>query len=202
MADQAGVRMVLRTIGAWAALMAGPVAAFFSTPAVAPGARGARAPPATYDGLKVAFCGTSGPLPIRDRAKACVAIQVGGDLYLVDVGPESVENLMAWRMPMATAKAVFLTHLHSDHIGEVGEFNMQSWVAGRPAPLALVGPPGTEHVAAGFNEAYSQDHVFRNAHHEHGDIKLPIAAGLIKPQIVQPPASGTAVVWKKDGLTV
>jgi ribonuclease Z len=157
---------------------------------------------ASYDGLKVTLCGTSGPLPVRDRAKACVAIQAGGSLYMVDVGPESTENMMAWRMPMATAKAVFLTHLHSDHIGEVGEFNMQSWVAGRPAPLVLVGPPGTDKVAAGFNLAYGPDHGFRNAHHEHGTVKLPIPAGLLKPQVVAPPASGTAVVWREDGLTV
>src|SRR5579862_5619184 len=85
--------------------------------------------PATYDGLKVFMCGTSGPLPVRDRAKACVAIQAGAALYMVDVGPESTENMMAWRMPMATARAVFLTHLHSDHLGDLGEFNMQSWVA-------------------------------------------------------------------------
>ena len=180
-----------RAIGAAAAALL----AAWTAPALAQ-------PPASYDGLKVTFCGTSGPLPVKDRAKACVAIQAGGSLYMVDVGPESTKNMMAWRMPMATAKAVFLTHLHSDHIGEVGEFNMQSWVAGRPAPLALVGPPGTEKVAAGFNEAYGPDHGFRNAHHEHGSVKLPIAAGLLKAQVVPVPASGTAVVWGQDGLTV
>lgn len=168
----------------------------------APAAAQAPAVAASYDGLKVFMCGTSGPLPVKDRAKACVAIQAGGSLYLVDVGPESTENMMAWRMPMATAKAVFLTHLHSDHIGEVGEFNMQSWVAGRPAPLALVGPPGTDRVAAGFNEAYGPDHGFRNAHHEHGAVKLPIPAGLLKAQVVPVPVSGAAVVWRQDGLTV
>ena len=178
------------------------VATMGAPPAMAQGPMAAAAPAASFDGLKVFMCGTSGPLPVRDRAKACVAIQAGGDLYLVDVGPESTENIQAWRLPIATAKAVFLTHLHSDHIGEVGEFNMQSWVAGRPAPLVLVGPTGTDKVAAGFNEAYSQDHIFRNAHHEHGEVKLPIAASLLKPQVVTPPASGTAVVWKKDGLTV
>src|SRR5689334_16745008 len=89
----------------------------------------AQSPP---DSLKVTFCGTSGPLPVHDRAKACVAIQAGGSLYLVDIGPEATENLQTWRMPVGSAKAVFLTHLHSDHIGEVGEFNLQSWVAGRP----------------------------------------------------------------------
>jgi ribonuclease Z len=186
-----------RKIGAVAAASLALVA-LCATPAAAQ-------PPvvaASYDGLKVFMCGTSGPLPVKDRAKACVAIQAGSSLYMVDVGPESTENLLAWRMPMATAKAVFLTHLHSDHIGEVGEFNMQSWVAGRPAPLALVGPPGTDKVAAGFNMAYATDHGFRRAHHEHGTVTLPIAAGLLKAQVVAPPASGTAVVWNQDGLTV
>jgi ribonuclease Z len=186
--------MTWRKIGAAAAV----ILAFCATAAVAQPAPA----PASYDGLKVVFCGTSGPLPVKDRAKACTAIQAGGALYLVDVGPESTENLLAWRLPLAEARAVFITHLHSDHIGEVGEFNMQSWVAGRPAPLILVGPPGVERLAAGFNEAYAIDHGFRNAHHEHGAVKLPIAAGLLKAQIAQPPASGTAVVWRENGLTV
>src|SRR5437762_13414118 len=79
------------------------------------------------DGLRVVFCGTSGPLPIVGRAKPCVAVQASDNLYLVDVGPEATENLMLWRMPVATAKAVFLTHMHSDHIGHVGPVNPQSW---------------------------------------------------------------------------
>ena len=162
---------------------------------------------ASADSLKVAFCGTSGPLPIRDRAKPCLAVQAAGKLYLVDVGSESNENLMLWRLPLNTARAVFLTHLHSDHLGDLGEFNMQSWVAGRPAPLALIGPAGTDKVGKGFNLAYENDHGFRNAHHEHGDIKLPIAAGLLAPQVVtmpKPDAAGgaTKVVLKDGDLTV
>ena len=154
------------------------------------------------DSLKIILCGTSGPLPVRDRAKPCVVIQAGGSMYLVDIGPEATENMMTWRLPVESAKAVFITHLHSDHIGELGEFNMQSWVAGRPAPLMVVGPPGVEHLAAGFNEAYEADHRFRNAHHEHDAIKLPIAAGVLKAKVVPPPKSGTAEVWKDGGLTV
>jgi ribonuclease Z len=167
----------------------------------------AQAASASADGLKITLCGTSGPLPVRDRAKACVAVQAGGALYLVDIGPEATENLLAWRMPIATARAVFLTHLHSDHIGEVGEFNLQSWVAGRPQPLALVGPPGVDKVAAGFNQAYEPDHRFRHAHHEHGEVKLPIAAGLLQAKVVLPPKPGpsgaaTATAWKAGDLTV
>jgi ribonuclease Z len=160
------------------------------------------------DSLKVTMCGTSGPLPVRDRAKPCVAVQAGGALYLVDIGPEATENLQLWRMPLATARAVFVTHLHSDHIGDLGEFNMQSWVAGRTAPLVVVGPPGVDKLATGFNEAYELDHGFRRAHHEHDGIRLPIAAGLLAPKAIALPASAagdpprTKVAWTDGALTV
>lgn len=173
---------------------------------LAAGAAAAQGPVA--DSLKVTICGSGGPLPNRDRAKPCVAVQAGGALYLVDVGPESTENLQLWRTPLATARAVFITHLHSDHIGDLGEFNMQSWVAGRPAPLVVVGPKGVEDLAAGFNRAYGPDHSFRNAHHEHDGIKLPIPVGLMTAKTIALPATPApkkvqaAVAWSQDGLTV
>ena len=154
------------------------------------------------------MCGTSGPLAVRDRAKPCAAIQAGGALYLVDIGPEATENLLLWRLPLATARAVFITHLHSDHIGGLGEFNMQSWVAGRSAPLAVVGPAGVDKLAAGFNLAYETDHAFRRAHHEHGDVKLPTDAGLLSSTIVVMPGASQragprqAPAWSQAGLTV
>ena len=155
------------------------------------------------DGLRIILAGTSGPLPVRDRAKPCVAILAGGALYLVDVGPESTENMMSWRLPLSAARAVFLTHLHSDHIGDLGEFNMQSWVQGREQPLALVGPAGVEKAARGFNTAYENDHLFRRAHHEHGGFGFPIAAGRIEPRIIRiPAAAATATAWRDGDLAV
>ena len=139
----------------------------------------AAAQTAGTDGMRIVLVGTSGPLPVRDRAKPCIAVLVDGGLYLVDVGPESTENMMSWRLPVASARAVFLSHLHSDHIGDLGEFNMQSWVQGRERPLALVGPSGVEKVARGFNQAYENDHLFRRAHHERDGFRFPIAAGQI-----------------------
>ena len=173
--------------------------------ALAPGLASAQAP---ADSLKVTMCGTSGPLPIRDRAKPCVAVQAGGALYLVDIGPEATENLQLWRMPLASAAAVFITHLHSDHIGDLGEFNMQSWVAGRPAPLVVAGPPGVAGLAAGFNQAYALDHGYRRAHHEHDGVKLPLAAGQLRAKVVKLPAKAgadgvrQAVAWTQGDLTV
>jgi ribonuclease Z len=117
------------------------------------------------DAVRVGICGSSAPLPSHSRAKACVAVFVGGKFYLVDVGPESVENLMLWNIPLAEAAGVLLTHFHSDHIGDLGELNLQSWAQGRPGPLPVYGGPGVERVVDGFNEAYRQDQYYRTAHH-------------------------------------
>ena len=154
-------------------------------------------------GLRIVLVGTSGPLPVRDRAKPCIVVQAAGALYLVDVGPESTENLMTWRLPVSAARAVFLSHLHSDHIGDLGEFNMQSWVQGRERPLALVGPSGVDKVARGFNQAYENDHLFRRAHHERDGFRFPIAAGRIEPRVIRIPAgAATATAWRDGDLTV
>jgi ribonuclease Z len=121
--------------------------------------------PMADDALRVAVCGSSAPLPSPDRAKACVAVFAGGKFYVVDVGPESVENLVLWGIPLSQIGGVMLTHFHSDHIGDLGELNLQTWAAGRPAPLNVYGGPGIESVVDGFNAAYTLDQGYRTLHH-------------------------------------
>jgi ribonuclease Z len=60
---------------------------------------------------------------------------------------------------------VLLTHFHSDHIGDLGELNLQTWAGGRPAPLTVYGGPGVDQVVEGFNRAYRLDQGYRTAHH-------------------------------------
>ncbi len=121
--------------------------------------------------LSVLLCGTGSPLPDPKRASACTLIAAGDDLYVVDSGLGSTKNLLLWRVPLNKVAGVFLTHFHSDHIAELGELRLQTWVAGRKAPLKVYGPPGVEDVVAGFNRAYSHDADYRTAHH--GENFLP-----------------------------
>jgi ribonuclease Z len=121
--------------------------------------------PLADDALRVAICGSSAPLPSARRAKTCVAVFAGGKFYVVDAGPESVENLVLWGIPLSSVGGVLLTHFHSDHIGDLGELNLQTWAGGRPAPLAVYGGPGVEEVVNGFNGAYRLDQGYRTAHH-------------------------------------
>jgi ribonuclease Z len=117
------------------------------------------------DALRVLLCGTSAPLPHPSRAKACVAVFAATRFWVVDTGLGSWNRLALWRVDGARIGAVLLTHFHSDHIGEIGEYNLQTWVAGRSGPLHVFGPPGVERVVAGFQEAYALDSRYRIAHH-------------------------------------
>jgi len=154
------------------------------------------------DALRVLLCGTSSPMPHPTRAKACVAVFAGGHFWVVDTGPGSWNRLALWQVDGRNIAGILLTHFHSDHIGELGEFNLQTWGAGRPGPLAVYGPPGVERVVNGFTEAYALDTGYRIAHH--GRELLPPEVGRMDARVVPGPAEGTgpAVVLQDGGLTI
>lgn len=154
------------------------------------------------DALRVLLCGSASPLPHATRAGPCVAVFAGGRLYVVDVGPRSWNRMALWRVDAGRLGAVLLTHFHSDHIAGLGEWDLQSWVAGRPGPLPVVGPPGVARVVAGFEEAYALDAGYRVAHH--GAELLPPAAGRMQARTVAGPAEGAgpATAWEADDLVV
>ena len=151
--------------------------------------------------MHVILCGTGSPLPDPDRAAACTAVIAGGKLFLVDTGPGSWENVQLWRLPRAKLGGVFLTHFHSDHIGELGEVGVQSWIAGRATPLEVYGPVGVKRIADGFRLAYGLDAQYRIAHH--GGDNLPPPGALIQGNDIAAPAPGeTSVVLEESGLRV
>ena len=155
------------------------------------------------DALRVLLCGTSSPLPHPTRAKPCVAIFAGGRFYAVDVGLGSWNRLAGWRVDAGRLGGVLLTHFHSDHIGELGEFDLQSWVAGRPGPLPVYGPPGVERVVAGFEEAYALDAGYRTIHH--GSELLPPDVGRMQAQVIDrssDPGGDRMLVLEENGLRI
>lgn len=154
------------------------------------------------DALRALACGTASPLPHASRAKACVAIFAGGRYWVVDTGPGSWNRMGLLRIDGARIGGVLLTHFHSDHIGDLGEFDLNTWAMGRPGPLRVFGPPGVERVTAGFEEAYALDTVYRIAHH--GAEFFSEDAGRLEPHPIPGPAQGggPAVVLEEDGLRI
>jgi ribonuclease Z len=152
------------------------------------------------DALNVFLCGTGAPLPDASTAAACTLVIAGGQIYVVDVGPGSQEVAQIAGMPTAALGGVFLTHFHSDHIGELGEWAMQSWVAGRDQPLDVYGPPGVDRVVTGFKQAYRQDDAYRIAHH--GTDNLAVAATEWRPHTVSAVDGPGKTILERKGLVV
>ncbi|TMB45137.1 MAG: MBL fold metallo-hydrolase [Deltaproteobacteria bacterium] len=152
------------------------------------------------DALRVLLCGTSSPIPSPRRAEACTAVFAGRRMWIVDTGPGSWRTLALRRVRGEAIGAVFYTHLHSDHIGELGEFNLQTWVAGRPGPLRVYGPDGVTDLVHGFAQAYAADTRFRVAHH--GAELLPPDRAAMIPIPVLLDGAEAARVLDEDGVVV
>lgn len=150
--------------------------------------------------LHVVLCGTGSPLADPMSAAACTAVVAGGRVWVVDVGPGSQEVAQLMGVPRAALGGVLLTHFHSDHIGELGEWAMQSWVAGRKEAFHVFGPPGVERVAAGFRQAYELDDEYRIAHH--GSENMPRSATEWIVHEVPASQEEAVVVHREGGLTI
>ena len=131
------------------------------------------------DTLKVIVCGSRSPLPSPGRAEACILVEAGDDIYIFDLGNGSMDNLNEYQVPWPNVKAVLITHMHSDHIADLPDAHLQSWIQGRNAPLMVYGPEGINLVTKGFELAYSADYQYRNEHH--GDEMLPMSIAGFNP---------------------
>jgi ribonuclease Z len=152
------------------------------------------------DGLHAYLCGTGSALPDADRAGACLGVLAGNDAFVFDAGSGSVRKLLRMGFPVDRLKAIFLTHLHSDHIDGLGELMLQAWIAGgRSEPIPVHGPPGTDRVVAGMMQAYAPDKQFRIAHHG-PQVARPDGFG--GRAVILPPPADTALAWQADGVRV
>ena len=89
------------------------------------------------------------------------------------MGNGSVNNLQEFQVPWTNVKAVLITHMHSDHMADLPDAHLQSWIQGRNSPLMVYGPEGINLVTKGFELAYSADYQYRNEHH--GEEILPMS---------------------------
>ena len=223
------MKRVVIVLGAVAAVLLGAFALVWFVPSVQDRivqsamtrqiGKAARAPYLTDDGLHILLCGTGSPMPDMTRANACAAVIANGRVVVIDAGPGAWARLAGANIPGAKIDTVLLTHLHSDHIGDLGEVATQSWLGGRKVPLQVYGPPapqaterttdaegetfgvvGTEAVVKGFAEAYNSDAEFRIA--QGHDLVPTEAARMIGHDVARPGPEETVTVYDRDGLKI
>jgi len=129
------------------------------------------------------------------QAQACIAVVTPEHFYLIDSGAGSTDNINLLGLPMTRLDGMLLTHFHSDHIAEIYEVNLASWVGGRPQPLTIYGPQGVDEVTNGVNATYRQDRIYRTGHH--GEDLLVPALGVLAHKTIAP-----GVILEDGDLTI
>ncbi len=112
-------------------------------------------------GMHVVITGSGSALVDPARGGASAAVLVDGEVIQFDCGRMVMENLIRADINPVDVDALFLTHLHFDHIASFGYFMISNWVASRQRVLPVRGPAGTERMAqAMVFEAHSTDVEF------------------------------------------
>ena len=151
--------------------------------------------------LHVVLCGTGSPLPDAERAGSSTAILAAGQVILIDAGPGSWRKAALANVPGQMLAAVFLTHFHSDHLGDLGEAMTMSWTNGRAQPLDVYGPAGVDRVVRGFNEVYALDKDYRVAHHS--DQAVPAKAhDMVAHAVHVKDDTSRTLAYERNGLRV
>jgi len=111
------------------------------------------------DEMRLIALGTGMPTARPKQAASCWLLELGnGDKFLFDVGTGSNERISATQIPYNYLDKVFLSHLHTDHFGDLDALFISGALAGRQKPLRVWGPSG-ETPERGTK--YALDHLFK-----------------------------------------
>ena len=146
--------------------------------------------------LKVTLLGTGRPDPAIDRFGPGTLVEAGNQALLFDSGRGVSQRLWQMKMPLSRVDALFLTHLHSDHVVGIPDLWLTGWLptpfGRRTVPLQVAGPEGTRAMMSSLREAYQWDIRVRRD----GE-GLPAAGVEVAARDIR-----QGVVYERDGLKV
>ncbi len=151
--------------------------------------------------FKILFCGTGSPNRSPDRGQPCTALIANGKLFLFDAGEGAIGKLVEYDAPINELEAVFITHLHSDHMSGIAEVLHNTWLFGRTEDNNVIGPPGTEKLLDGIKKAYEDDIYERvRTVGEENELRGNNVFTGAKDIIVE--GGNADIVYEKDGLVI
>ncbi|HSM67593.1 MAG TPA: MBL fold metallo-hydrolase [Ilumatobacteraceae bacterium] len=119
-------------------------------------------------GTDIVLTGTGVPHPRPGTAGPGALVRHGDVALQFDAGRSTVMRLMDAGTPPHALTAVFLTHVHSDHVVGLPDLAMTRWIQQQlvsSGPLVVVAPEGaTTRFARRMLEAYDDDLALREHH--------------------------------------
>jgi len=112
---------------------------------------------------RIVLLGTKGGPSISkgSRNPSSSLLQIGEDSFVIDCGIGVSRSLAEADVAPHKITAIFITHLHSDHLLELGPLVYTAWTSGLTTPLTIYGPEGIEGYWDGFMQSMSFDHDIR-----------------------------------------
>lgn len=95
-------------------------------------------------------------------------------------------------MSLKALDLIFITHLHSDHVLELGALIHTAWTAGLATPVRVFGPAGTRDYWDGFLQSMKFDIDIRIVDEGRPDIR----------ELVKVSEFSEGLVWEEDSLRV
>ena len=128
---------------------------------------------------ELVLLGTAGaPMPVAGRAGISSALIVDERVFVIDCGRGSPSAFAAAGLDFSRLEAVFLTHLHADHVGDLPGMLLYPWgvrvgANGPLAPIRVYGPSRPEPVPSG-------DAIFHRETTIHPERPAPSSADLVE----------------------
>ncbi|WP_157016972.1 MBL fold metallo-hydrolase [Mesorhizobium xinjiangense] len=119
-------------------------------------------------------------------------IEIGGRRIVVDCGLGVTRGLVDAGMHLNGLDLIFVTHLHSDHVLELGPLVHTAWTAGLASPVRIFGPAGTGHYWAQFLKSMAFDIDIRIEDEGRPDLR----------ELVSVEEFGEGAVLEENGLKV
>jgi ribonuclease BN (tRNA processing enzyme) len=101
--------------------------------------------------------GSGASVPRTDRGSPGYAVQAGGRLIMLDLGPGSLRQLAAAGHAHDRVDAVFFSHFHPDHCADLVHFLFAAKYGpgyARARPVRMVGPIGLKNLHQALVQAF------------------------------------------------
>ena len=151
--------------------------------------------------IRVVACGTGMPAARRGQAASCWLFEFGnGEKLIFDLGTGSMANVAAQMIPYQYLDKVFLSHLHTDHMGDIDALWAGGWTSGRPNALRVWGPSG---ATPEMGTKYAMENFLRFCNWDAVTRSYKITPEPGKIEIHEFDYKGiNQVVYESDGITV